>query len=60
MQRRPLAEFTGLGGYHFLAMVRRGFFYTFLVVYLREVLGLPVTYVALIGADTPGPAMCCD
>ena len=48
MRRR--SEFTGLSGYHFLAMVRRGFFYTFLMVYLRERLGLPVTAVALIGA----------
>ncbi len=44
------SEFTGLSGYHFLAMVRRGFFYTFLLLYLRERLRLPVTSVALIGA----------
>jgi MFS family permease len=44
------AEFTGLSGYNFLAMVRRGFFYTFLMLYLRERLELPVTAVALIGA----------
>ncbi len=44
------SEFTGLSGYHFLAMVRRGFFYTFLMLYLRERLRLPVTSVALIGA----------
>ena len=48
--RRPFAEYTGLTGYNFLAMVRRGFFYTFLMLYLRERLGLPVTLVALIGA----------
>jgi MFS family permease len=50
MVRRPLAEFFGLSGYNFLAMVRRGFFYTFLMVYLRERLGLAVTLVSLIGA----------
>ena len=47
---RRKSEFTGLSGYHFLAMVRRGFFYTFLMLYLRERLELPVTMVALIGA----------
>lgn len=47
---RRKSEFTGLSGYHFLAMVRRGFFYTFLMLYLRERLRLPVTSVALIGA----------
>jgi MFS family permease len=31
-------------------MVRRGFFYTFLLLYLRERLGLPATMAALIGA----------
>ena len=46
MRRRPLAEYTGLAGYNFLAMVRRGFFYTFLLVYLREELGLPVSLIA--------------
>lgn len=48
--RRPIAHAVGLGGYNFLAMTRRGFFYTFLLVYLRERLQLPVTLVALIGA----------
>jgi MFS family permease len=45
-----IGEATGLAGYNFLAMVRRGFFYTFLMVYLREVLGQPVTLISLIGA----------
>jgi MFS family permease len=31
-------------------MVRRGFFYTFLLVYLREVMDQPVTLVSMIGA----------
>jgi len=31
-------------------MVRRGFFYTFLIVYLREVLDQPITWISLIGA----------
>jgi len=31
-------------------MVRRGFFYTFLMVYLREVLDQPITWIAMIGA----------
>ncbi len=47
---RRLAEYGGLAGYNFLAMTRRGFFYIFLLVYLREVYGLPVSFVALIGA----------
>ncbi len=47
---RRVAEVVGLSGYNFLAMVRRGFFYTFLMVYLRERLGLAVSLTALIGA----------
>ncbi|MHC4861668.1 MAG: MFS transporter, partial [Planctomycetota bacterium] len=50
MRPRRIAEYTGLAGYNFLAMVRRGFFYTFLLVYLREELSLPVSLIALIGA----------
>lgn len=50
LRPRRTAEATGLAGYNFLAMVRRGFFYTFLLVYLRERLGQPVTFIALIGA----------
>jgi MFS family permease len=48
--RRPVAEFAGLAGYNFLAMVRRGFFYTFLMLFLREKLGLSVTFISLVGA----------
>jgi MFS family permease len=48
-RRRPLAEHLGLSGFNFLTMVRRGFFYTFLMVYLRERLEQPATYVALVG-----------
>jgi MFS family permease len=47
---RAHAEVAGLAGYNFLAMLRRGFFYTFLIVYLREKLGLSVSFTALIGA----------
>ena len=50
LRPRRIAEAVGLAGYNFLAMVRRGFFYTFLIVYLRERLGQPVTFIALIGA----------
>ncbi len=50
MRERRRRELFGLAGYNLLAMVRRGFFYTFLTVYLREVLRLPVSVIALIGA----------
>jgi MFS family permease len=50
-------EGIGLGGYNFLAMVRRGFFYTFLLLYLRERLGLPATMAALIGAANATASM---
>jgi MFS family permease len=48
--RRPIAEFAGLSGYNFLAMVRRGFFYTFLMLYLREKMEMSVTFISLVGA----------
>ena len=39
--------FTGLSSFQILAMFRRGLFYTFLSIYLREFLGLSVTETTL-------------
>lgn len=56
---RPLwrRELLGLGGYNLLAFLRRGLFYTFLAVYLRERLGMPVTAIAAIGACNAAASM---
>ena len=39
---------TGLSSFQFMAMVRRGLFYTFLSLYLRVILGLSVTEATLL------------
>ena len=39
---------TGLSSFQFMAMVRRGLFYTFLSLYLRVILGLSVTETTLL------------
>ena len=42
----------GLSSFQFMAMVRRGLFYTFLSLYLREILGLSVTETTLLASLT--------
>ncbi|TET58491.1 MAG: MFS transporter, partial [Promethearchaeota archaeon] len=42
-KRSPFAIFTGLSSFQMLAMFRRGLFYTYLSIYMREFLGLSVT-----------------
>jgi len=42
----------GLSSFQFMAMARRGLFYTFLSIYLREVLGLSVTGTTLLASLT--------
>ena len=39
---------AGLSSFQFMAMVRRGLFYTFLSLYLRVILGLSVTETTLL------------
>jgi MFS family permease len=43
---------VGLSSFQFMAMVRRGLFYTFLSLYLREILGLSVTETTLLASLT--------
>ncbi len=45
--KTPLRIFTGLSSFQMLAMFRRGLFYTFLSIYLREFLLLSVTMTTL-------------
>ena len=40
----------GLSSFQFMAMARRGLFYTFLALYLRDVLGLSVTATTLLAS----------
>jgi MFS family permease len=40
----------GLSGFQFMAMARRGLFYTFLSLYLRDVLGMSVTATTLLAS----------
>lgn len=42
----------GLSSFQFMAMARRGLFYTFLALYLREILGLSVTATTLLASLT--------
>jgi len=44
--------FVGLSTFQFMAMARRGLFYTFLTVYLGDVLGLSVTATTLLASLT--------
>ncbi|MDH5778977.1 MAG: MFS transporter [Candidatus Bathyarchaeota archaeon] len=44
--------FVGLSSFQFMAMARRGLFYTFLALYLRVVLGLSVTATTLLASLT--------
>lgn len=42
--------FVGLSSFQFMAMARRGLFYTFLTIYLGDVLGLSVTGTTLLAS----------
>jgi len=42
----------GLSSFQFMAMARRGLFYTFLTLYLRDILGLSVTETTLLASLT--------
>jgi len=44
--------FVGLSTFQFMAMARRGLFYTFLTIYLGDVLGLSVTATTLLASLT--------
>lgn len=43
---------VGLSSFQFMAMARRGLFYTFLALYLRDILGLSVTETTLLASLT--------
>jgi len=45
--KSPFKIFTGLSSFQMLAMFRRGLFYTYLSIYMREFLGLSVTITTL-------------
>ena len=47
LTKTPLRIFTGLSSFQMLAMFRRGLFYTYLSIYLREFLLLSVTMTTL-------------
>ncbi len=44
---KAYATFSGISSFQILAMFRRGLFYSFLSVYIREFLGLSVTETTL-------------
>ena len=46
-EKPPIKVFLGLSSFQVLAMFRRGLFYSFLSIYLKEFLGLSVTQTSL-------------
>jgi hypothetical protein len=52
--------FTGLSSFQTLAMFRRGLFYTFLSLYIREFLGLTVTETTLFATIPMAASSLCQ